>query len=364
MGASLTPNGLINHSGNTANRPTGTGGQLYYNTDNGSLEVYSASRSAWVSIGLQDGSSQSAAAPSAAFIKSLTSTTTDGLYWINLPTVGPVQVYCDMNTYGGGWMLAMRLDSTLGTGTVRHFFDPGWWVSQTTSVSAAPATARTNGEVKTNVYGYYPHTELMLEYGYGSSYWANRAYARYTQPAAGNAVSQLNTTLAAKMATYHEGGGRTFQGYTTSQYRWVKQETNNSTFFPNAYCHLSFGSHANSNTYSNDFFRVWFGNASDLGVDSAGCNQVGGFGMCGDFTPSFGSYANPSTENPTSQSYPYNNGNASATISPPYGSDPGTCQWNGIRAGAGTSCLNYGGNTSTPIGADYYNNGIGLIWVR
>ena len=51
-----------------------------------------------------DGTSSSRAASSAVAIKNLTSTTTNGLYWINIPTVGVTQVFCDMNTNGGGWM--------------------------------------------------------------------------------------------------------------------------------------------------------------------------------------------------------------------------------------------------------------------
>lgn len=57
-----------------------------------------------------DGSSSTWAAPSAAAIKSLTGTNTDGVYWIDLPTVGPTQLYCIMNTEtnGGGWMMMMK----------------------------------------------------------------------------------------------------------------------------------------------------------------------------------------------------------------------------------------------------------------
>lgn len=54
----------------------------------------------------QDGSTSARAAPSALFIKQLTGTTTNGLYWIKPGTnPTPLQVYCDMNIDGGGYMM-------------------------------------------------------------------------------------------------------------------------------------------------------------------------------------------------------------------------------------------------------------------
>ena len=305
-------------------------------------------------VSFLDGSTSAKAAPSAVYLKN-NGINTSGIYWINLPTVGPQQVFCDMSTFGGGWMFAMKIDSTLGTGTVRHYFEPAWWNNQT-PYSAAPANPRTNGELKTAVYGYYPHSQIMLEYGYGSSYFQNIARARYTQPGSGNATNQNDVTMSSKMSLYHEGGGRTFNGFTTQQYRWTKAESSDNTFFPNAYMHISFGSHANSGTASNDFFRIWFNNVSDLSTDSPSCNQVGGFGMSGDFVPG--------TSSPQTESQVYTAGNASGTISPPEVSNVTTCQWNGIRAFAGTSGEEFSGSGITPIGSQYYNNGIGLIWVR
>ena len=61
-----------------------------------------------------DGLTSETAAPSAAFL-SANGNTTNGTYWINLPTVGPTQVYCilDRAVDGGGWMMAMK--ATRGT---------------------------------------------------------------------------------------------------------------------------------------------------------------------------------------------------------------------------------------------------------
>jgi len=91
-----------------------------------------------------NGSTSELAAPSAQYIKNLTGTTTNGLYWIK-PGTNPTafQVYCDMNTDGGGWMLIARSHPTTinygGTnwgwqgnvigavGTYSEAFQAGWW---------------------------------------------------------------------------------------------------------------------------------------------------------------------------------------------------------------------------------------------
>jgi hypothetical protein len=52
-----------------------------------------------------DGSTQGRANTSASAIKTLTSTTTDGYYWIQASGMAnPVRLWCDMNTDGGGYM--------------------------------------------------------------------------------------------------------------------------------------------------------------------------------------------------------------------------------------------------------------------
>jgi hypothetical protein len=59
---------------------------------------------------VRDGSTSAKAGVNAATIKSITGTTTDGLYWISLAS-GPKLMFCDMNTDGGGWMLTYQIDA-------------------------------------------------------------------------------------------------------------------------------------------------------------------------------------------------------------------------------------------------------------
>ena len=70
-----------------------------------------------------DGSSATLAAPNALSIKSLTSTTTIGYYWIK-PTghSTALQVHCDMSNSGGGWMLMSFCGTDVNNG--RHVEDP------------------------------------------------------------------------------------------------------------------------------------------------------------------------------------------------------------------------------------------------
>ena len=85
------------------------------------------SSSAWtVTAGFSDfgplltGASSALAAPDARTIMNNTGTTTSGNYWINLPQQGPTEMYCDMSTAGGGWMMFGYLGSVSGIGNTQQ----------------------------------------------------------------------------------------------------------------------------------------------------------------------------------------------------------------------------------------------------
>ena len=106
-------------------------------------------------IGRIDGSSSDRAAPSASYLVSL-GITTDGVYWINLPTVGPTQIYCILNPIydGGGWMMAMK--ATRGT---TFSYSANYWT--TTNTLNPTQNNRTDGDAKFNSMNYFQSKDMM-----------------------------------------------------------------------------------------------------------------------------------------------------------------------------------------------------------
>ena len=103
-----------------------------------------------------DGSTSARAAPSALYIKNHTGTNVNGIYWINLPIVGPTQIYCIMDSAvdGGGWMMAMK--ATRGT---TFFYDSSHWTQNTTLNPTD--TTRNDGDAKFNTMNHFKCKDML-----------------------------------------------------------------------------------------------------------------------------------------------------------------------------------------------------------
>ena len=122
-----------------------------------------------VTIPDRDGSTAAKAAPSAKYIQTAFSNSTDGVYWINLPIVGPTQIYCLLsNTInGGGWMMMMK--ATRGT---TFSYDSSYWTAVNTLNPSA--VNRNDGDAKFDAMNYFFAKDMMALFpdipsNYGSS---------------------------------------------------------------------------------------------------------------------------------------------------------------------------------------------------
>src|SRR5210317_2145710 len=104
----------------------------------------------------RDGSTAAKAGDSAEQILTDYPSSQDGVYFINLPTVGATPVYCIMDTNhdGGGWMMALK-----GTRGTTFGYNANYWTTNNTLNSGA--TNRSNGDAKFDTFNYYPATNLL-----------------------------------------------------------------------------------------------------------------------------------------------------------------------------------------------------------
>ena len=103
-----------------------------------------------------DGRTIATAATSAKAIKTAYPTSPDGVYYINLPTVGIQPVYCLMdNKYdGGGWMMAMK-----ATRGATFNYDANYWYTANTLNPLQ--TNQADGDAKFDVFNYFGTTDMM-----------------------------------------------------------------------------------------------------------------------------------------------------------------------------------------------------------
>jgi len=109
-----------------------------------------------------DGSSAARKAVSAAAIKTLTGTTTDGGYYITDPSdsESAILAYCNMSFDGGGWVLVessrkSTWDGLTGDQSNASFFDASVLVEYTTGVPH---------DIYSKLRDNYPFTELLIEW--------------------------------------------------------------------------------------------------------------------------------------------------------------------------------------------------------
>ena len=156
----------LGSSWTTATRPTGIpSGTLGFNSTTNSYEFWNGFL--WIQIGLNDGSSANTAATSAAAIDALSpGNFANGVYWINLPTAGPTQVYCNMQyndpVHGRGWMLAGKVN---GGSTYFNVLSSNW---SNVTTTGAPLTINDSVDMKNNVWNYFPHRVLAMSYQNGN----------------------------------------------------------------------------------------------------------------------------------------------------------------------------------------------------
>ena len=141
----------------------GYGLRLYWKSPTQSATIASGYTSNW-SQNLQelvtnpdmDGSSAAKAAPSAKYIQSAFSNYTDGVYWINLPVVGPTQIYCILNSAvdGGGWMMMMKAIA----GTEFQYSSSHWTTITTLSTTD---NTRNNANAKFNTMNYFAAKDML-----------------------------------------------------------------------------------------------------------------------------------------------------------------------------------------------------------
>jgi hypothetical protein len=136
--------------------PQGEEGLVVYDNTIERVRVWNGS--IWSIVGQgNDGRSAETAGISAEQIKSDYPNSTDGVYWIDLPRVGPTQVYCLMDSIwdGGGWMMMMK---AANTGTTFSYFANYW---TTNNVLNPTDLTRNNADAKYQVMNNFAAKDMM-----------------------------------------------------------------------------------------------------------------------------------------------------------------------------------------------------------
>jgi len=203
----LTATGRVNlPTWTTATRPTTNlvNGLFGFNTDtNKGLEIYN--NNAWQTL-IQSAPGISADNPAASVGAILASNPAapSGLYWINVPTLGARQIYCDMTgAGGGGWMLLMRGNGNDGVG----YNDSRW--TDTSESNRTNLHTNTYGEYAKDAAFYYfsNATKIRIDAGGFGGANADGSYRTFTFDFQGsNTPTNLMFTTANRMSWGATGG--------------------------------------------------------------------------------------------------------------------------------------------------------------
>lgn len=125
---------------------------------------YGANKNGKINV-FKDGLTRARAAISASKIKQDYPTSGDGVYWIDLPGVGPKQTYCLMdNKYdGGGWMLALKAtklaNTTPETPSTTFNYAADYWTTANTLNSTD--VSRNDADAKYDVMNRFEAKDMM-----------------------------------------------------------------------------------------------------------------------------------------------------------------------------------------------------------
>lgn len=236
-----------------------------------------------VNANIYDGTTSARAALSAEKIKALTGTTTDGVYWINLPTVGAQQIYCIMNSSfnGGGWMMAMK--ATRGG---MFTWGASYWTSANT-LNETTQINRNDADAKFHTMNYFQTKDMMAiwpDLGNGGditgqavgTIWLENNYyggTRITPISFFNTVNNYNPSGRAVRGSQWNGGSQ-FSSQSGAQFYGFNFTANGSNMV-----RWGFGWNNEGDWGSNDV-------TGGIGVQRPGysagdaiycCNDVGGF---------------------------------------------------------------------------------------
>ncbi|MFZ3233018.1 MAG: fibrinogen-like YCDxxxxGGGW domain-containing protein [Patescibacteria group bacterium] len=274
----------------------------------------------WSCLGVGGGSPASCSAPKVYYgscfaLLSGVPGTPSGTYSIDPDGVGgnpAYQAYCDMATDGGGWTLAIRLNTN--DATKRKWDDTAFWNS-TAEIGALSGT----GDYLSKSVSLVPK-DVLLKYVYQNNL-TDGTWAVFRN--ASNA-STLNANLNLSLSNTNPG--------------WARQSYSSA----NAVTTDFFGSTMQFETLGNDSdrSRIFYNSTNSVGA----CNQGGSIGHIGD--------------------YGTNNWNWEVARGWPDASAGSGCQHNSLKLGLGANYdpVSWGTTAVTP--SDLYSQGTMYVMVR